>query len=91
MESKEPKTIEVTFRIDPEGYREMERLRELLGTKNLATALYSAVSMLEKLYDYQKDGYQVALVKNGTTLKMDLPKTQNLTKENEDDRRTEQI
>jgi hypothetical protein len=75
MTSKEAETVQVTFRIDPEGYREMERLRELLGTKNLATALYSAVSMLEKLYDYQKDGYQIALVKNGTTLKIDLPNT----------------
>lgn len=73
--NKKAGTVQVTFRIDPEGYREMERLRELLGTKNLATALYSAVSMLGRLYDYQRDGYQVALVKNGTTLKIDLPGT----------------
>jgi len=73
MALKEAETIEVTFRIDPEGYSELDQFRKLLGTKNLATALYSAVSMLRKLYDYQKQGYQVVLVKNGTKLKIDLP------------------
>ena len=73
MPSKEVETIQVTFRIDPEGYSEMEEFRRLVGTKNLATALYSAVSMMNRLYEYQKQGYQVAIVKNRTTLKIDLP------------------
>ncbi len=68
-----PEAIEVKFRIDPSGFHDMEELQHEMGTKNLATALYSAVQMLKQLYDYQRSGYSLALIKNGSTESFKLP------------------
>ena len=73
MEATVPKPLEVKFKIDPEGLREMKRLEALLGSPNLATALYNAVAILNDLYAYQGQGYELRLVKNGDVRRLQLP------------------
>ena len=60
-----PEPLEVQFKIDPEGLSDMKRLEAVLGSPNLATALSNAVAILNDLYAYQSQGYELRLVKNG--------------------------
>ncbi len=67
--------IEIRFRIDADSFRKMEQLNKTLGTPNIATAIYSAVQILSRLYDYENQGYRVAVVdKSGRTHPLPLPK-----------------
>jgi hypothetical protein len=71
----EPKSLTVTFKVDPESWQKMEELKGILGTPDVATALYSATLILEQLYDYQRQGYKLAYVdKHGKPIMFDLPR-----------------
>jgi hypothetical protein len=67
--------IPLQIAIDPEGYRDMERVKAFLGSPNPATALMNAVSILSTLYQYQSQGYELRLVKNGDVRRFRLPTT----------------
>jgi hypothetical protein len=69
--SSEP--IEVKFLIDREGLEEMEKLRRTLSSRNLGTALYNAVAILNQLYDYQAQGYELVLKKADLSRTITLP------------------
>ena len=73
MEATVPEPLEVKFKIDSEGLRNMRRLEALLGSPNLATAIYNAVAILNDLYAYQSQGYELRLVKNGDVRRFWLP------------------
>ena len=68
-----PEPTVVRFEIDPEGLRNMKRLEALLGSPNLATAIYNAVAILNALYAYQGQGYELRLVKNDDVRRFRLP------------------
>ncbi len=71
----EPNNLTVTFKVDPESWQKMEELKRILGTPDVATALYSAALMLQQLYDYERQGYKIAYVdKQGKLNTFDLPK-----------------
>jgi len=66
--------IEIKFNIDPESYSKMEELNKRLGTPNVATAIFSAVQILNRLLDYEKQGFQLAVVdKSGRTQPLPFP------------------
>jgi hypothetical protein len=68
--------ITVTFKVDPKSWSKMEELKDLLGTPDVATALYSAALTLERLYDYQNSGYRFAYFdQQGNPHRFDLPKS----------------
>lgn len=67
------KEVEVQFKVDPEGLRDMRRLEQTLGTPNLATGLYNAVTLMNRLYDYQADGWQLTLTKGEDSRRFRLP------------------
>jgi len=54
--------IEIKFNIDPELFSKMEELNKRLGTPNVATAIYSAVQILNRLLDYEKQGFKIAVI-----------------------------
>ena len=68
-----PEKLKVIFQIDQEKLNNMERFKALLGSPNLATALYNAVTILNDLYAYQSQGYELRLVKNGDMRRFRLP------------------
>ena len=64
---------EVKFKVDAHGLEDMERLKGLLRSPNLATAIYNAVFLVSALYDYQNRGYEFRAVKNGDVRRFRLP------------------
>jgi hypothetical protein len=57
--------VEVKLQMDQSALKEMNELKELLHSPNLTTALYNAVSILNDLYHFQREGYELRLVKRG--------------------------
>jgi hypothetical protein len=69
----QPSEIEVKLQVDRIALKDMNQLKDLLHSPNLTTALYNAVTILNDLYQFQKDGYELRLVKNGDTRLFRLP------------------
>ena len=65
--------VHVTFDIDQDGLKDIQHLQGLLNSPNLGTALYNAVSILNKLYGLQNQGYELRIVKNGDVRRFRLP------------------
>jgi hypothetical protein len=65
-------TYEVKIEVDEDELREFERLKETLGSPNLATALYNAVQLIKDLYELQGDG-ELRAVKDSGTFRFRLP------------------
>jgi hypothetical protein len=64
---------EYKLRAEPQRITEVEKLQKRLGTRTLATALFTAVNMLNQLYDYQEDGYTLTLHKGNEAITFRLP------------------
>jgi hypothetical protein len=68
-----PEKTKYELRVDPKRLAEAEKLQKRLSTLNVATALFTAVAMLNQLYDYQDQGYELAVHKDGKTIPFRLP------------------
>lgn len=73
-ETEESPRIEVKLLVDPPALQDMNHLKDLLHSPNLTTALYNAVTILNSLYQFQKDGYELRLIRNGDSRRFLLPK-----------------
>lgn len=65
--------VELPMKLDADQARDVQHLMQELGSPNMGTALYNAVLLLNDLYAFKKQGYQIRLVKNGETRRFDLP------------------
>lgn len=65
--------VEVKLQMDQAALKDMNHLKDLLHSPNLTTALYNAVAILNNLYQFQKQGYELRLVKNGDSRRFRLP------------------
>ena len=66
--------IEIKFKIDSELFSKMEELNRRLGTPNVATAIYGAVRILNRLLDYEKQGFKIAVIdQSGRARLLPLP------------------
>jgi len=57
------KPIELMLTVDAEAVKEMQDLQAKLGSDNLTTAVVNAVAIVEQLYNYQRQGYEIVLRK----------------------------
>lgn len=58
-------SVKLSFTVDAAVLKDIEDLKEKLGSRNLATVVYTAVLIVRQLYEYQRSGYEVAVRKPG--------------------------
>lgn len=64
---------EVRFTIDEDGLRQIDEAQRRLGSPNLGTALYNAVTLMLELYEYTDQGYELRRVKGDNVRRLRLP------------------
>jgi hypothetical protein len=69
----ETQEVEVRFKITRNDLGEVERLRWYLGAPNLATAIYNSARLLNSLYHYQRQGFELKLVRGDDVRRFRLP------------------
>lgn len=73
MSSTTATPVEVRLEIDPDGYADLERLKDVFESPNLATAMYNAASIVLRLCRFQRDGWELQLARRGDVRRFRLP------------------
>jgi hypothetical protein len=70
--SAEPRR-QVRFEIDEQGLKQIQELQHRLGSPNLGTAIYNAVSLVLDLYRRADQGAELRLVQGDDVRRLRLP------------------
>lgn len=69
----EEKPIKLSLTIDAGFLAEMDQLKERLQSPNLTTAICNAVRLVNTLYGYEAQGYELNITKDGNTIRFQMP------------------
>ena len=72
-ESSETSGLHLDFDVSANEAEEVRRLKDILKSPNVPTALINAVAILSDLYNYQNQGYQLQLVRGADRRRFRLP------------------